>query len=111
MRRSRLIYTAVVRPVMTYGSQVWGVRHDGEPSKDKLIQLVQNQCLRRIAGGYKRTPIAALERETAVPPIGLYMEARALQYAANTASYEVTKDIKNQVDLVWRRLRGNTKRR
>jgi reverse transcriptase-like protein len=111
MRRSRLLYTAVVRPAMTYGSQVWGVRHDGEPAAAKPIQKVQNQCLRRIAGAYKRTPIAALERETAVPPISLYTEARALQYAAETSRHAVTKDIQQQADRVWQRLKGETQRR
>jgi len=31
MKRSRLLYTAVVRPAVLYGSQVWGLRKSGAP--------------------------------------------------------------------------------
>ena len=111
MRRSRLLYTAVVRPSMTYGAQVWGVRMDGKPELAKPIQKVQNQCLRRITGAYKRTPIAALEREAAVPPIGLYLETRTLQRAAETKNHEVTKSIQKQTDSIWQRLKRKPTRR
>jgi len=72
MRRSRLLYTATVRPAMLYGAQVWGVRDDGgTPVKSLLkpLQKVQNKCLRRVTGVYRRTPIAVMEKEAAIPLI------------------------------------------
>ena len=95
MRRSRLLYTATVRPAMLYGAQVWGVRDDGgTPAKSLLEPLreVQNRCLRRITGAYRRTPIAAMEKEAAIPPIQLHIKTIALQRAAKIASNRVEKE-------------------
>ena len=81
MRRSRLLYMATVRPAMLHGAQVWGVRDDGgAPAKSLLepLRKVQNQCLRRVTGAYRRTPIAAIEKEAAIPPIQLHIKTAAL---------------------------------
>jgi hypothetical protein len=108
MRRSRLIYSAVVKPTMLYGSQIWGVRDNGEPaaaSKLKPLAIVQNRCLRRILGAYKRSPTAALEREAATPPIDLHIDTGALQFATKTATTAVVQDIKGLADTIWNRMR------
>jgi hypothetical protein len=76
MRKARLIYSAAVRPAMMYGARIWGTR-DGKAVKASVMQpmkMVQNKCLRRITGGYKRTPMAALEREADIQFPDLYME-------------------------------------
>ena len=75
------------------------------------LKAIQNKCLRRITGGYKRTPVAALEGEAGVPPLDLYTEATALQRAASTKEHPVYRDIRAAVDSMWnqaRRLDSNT---
>jgi endonuclease/exonuclease/phosphatase family metal-dependent hydrolase len=107
VRHSRLLYTAVVRPTMLYGSQIWSLRGDGGAGAISLIQPLasaQAKSLRRITGAYKRTPIAAVEREIAVPPLHLYTDAGALQYAEMTRDYPVTKKITQTADSIWARL-------
>jgi hypothetical protein len=77
MRRARFIYSAAVRPAMMYGARIWGSQ-DGKAVKASVMQpmkMVQNKCLRRITGGYKRTPMAALEREADIQLPDLYMES------------------------------------
>ena len=109
MRRARLIYSAAVRPAMMYGAQVWSVRKTGEAAKIgnmQSLKVVQNKCLRKITGGYKRTPSAALEREAGIPPLDLYTEATALQRAASTANHPVYTDISNTLDAVWAQMKG-----
>ena len=72
----------VVRPTMLYGAQVWGLGLSGKLlAKGSLALLVklQNQCLCRTTGAYKRTPCAALKRKTAVPPLNLYINTIAIQ--------------------------------
>jgi hypothetical protein len=104
MRRSRLIYSAVVRPAMLYGSQVWGARDDGEPiAKSTLqpIQAIQNKCLRRVTGGYKRTPVAALEKETGVPPCDIYIDTIALQRAITVRAHPVEAEISRTLNDIW----------
>jgi hypothetical protein len=107
VRHSRLLYTAIVRPTMLYGSQIWSLRGDGGKAATSLIQPLasaQAKSLRRITGAYKRTPIAAIEREMAVPPLQLYTDARALQYAEMTRNYPVTREITRTADTIWARL-------
>ena len=75
MRRSRLLYMATVRPAMLYGAQVWGVRDDGgTPAKSLLepLRKVQNRCLRRVTGAYRRTPIVVIKKEAAIPNLTLH---------------------------------------
>ena len=55
------------------------------------LHKVQNECLRKATGAYKRTPRAALERETGVPPIDLYMEVNRLRQADKLTEYKVEK--------------------
>jgi hypothetical protein len=76
VRKSRLIYSAVVRPAITYGAHIWAVNSKGESisdSKVKLLVTTQNKCIRRVLGAYKRTPTAAIERESGTPPIDIYL--------------------------------------
>jgi Reverse transcriptase (RNA-dependent DNA polymerase)/Endonuclease-reverse transcriptase len=104
MQRSRLIYSAVVRPTMLYGSQVWSIQGNGEllPNTTiKPLQKAQNQCLRKITGGYKRTPTAALEREAMIPPIALYTELTALQRASTVRDHSVEAETAKALDEVW----------
>lgn len=120
VRKSRLLYTAVARPIMTYGSQVWTVSSKGEPiaqARIKALAVTQNKCLRKIMGAYVRTPVAAIERESAVPPIDLFLQSQATQRAATTSDHEVTQEIESALQQVWnaattppRRMRGRPRR-
>ena len=64
-QRSRLLYTAVVRPTMTYGSSIWaiGESEKGPPkSLLKPLQKVQTTCLR------SERPQHCLRRKLIFPP-------------------------------------------
>ena len=120
VRKSRLLYTAVARPIMTYGSQIWAVNDKGGPVSQARINAMattQNKCLRKIMGAYKRTPIAAIERESAIPPIDLHLQSQATQRAATTEHHKVTQEIETALQQIWdattappRRARGRPRR-
>ena len=102
-RRTRLLYTAVVRPTMLYGAQIWGIGPSGNfLAKGSLAPLVklQNQCLRRITGAYKRTPSAALEREAAVPPLDLYIDTVAMQRSVTVQGHSVEENIQQTLKCI-----------
>jgi hypothetical protein len=104
MRRSRLLYTAVVRPAMMYGSQVWGRRQSGDPIAASLLKplaKVQAECLKKITGAYKGTPRIAVEREAGVLPLAIWTEANALQYAISTTHLGVEARAARTVDKIW----------
>ena len=73
LARARMLFTAVVRPLMTYGAGVVG------PSISKELAVVQNHALRCVAGAYKASPVTLLESELGIPPLELYL---ASQHAA-----------------------------
>ena len=103
MRRSRLIYSAVVRPTVLYGAQIWGTT-DGSgampKSRIKALKKDQNQCLRKVLGAYKRTPTAALEREAAVPLSNVYIPHLAAQRALTISGFPVTEAIRTALNDV-----------
>jgi len=86
MKKSRMIYTAVTRPIMTYGIQSWAAGPYSDMTRSntalktqlKGLKKVQNACLRKVLSVYRRTPSAIMEREAAVPPLDLYAEELAL---------------------------------
>ena len=49
LRNKRLIYNQIIKPIWTYGIQLWGCT---KPSNRLIIQRVQNKCLRSITGAY-----------------------------------------------------------
>jgi len=107
-RNSKLLYTAVVRPTLLYSAQEWAMRKNGEPLANSTLaplEKVQNKCLRRVLGGYKRTPRAALQRESQTPPIDLYIEQAKAQRALSTKHHQVEASIAALADAVWSRMR------
>ena len=74
--RARQVYTAVVRPAMTYGSIVWHTPKDVNRNKSitSNLAVIQNRCLRTVAGAFKATPIPVLEAETHIVPIDVYLD-------------------------------------
>jgi len=104
--RSRLLYAAVVRPTITYGCKVWAGGERGKPPPARLLQplvKLQNQCLRKITGAYRRAPTKALEKEAAVEPLPLYVRSIAMQQALGSETKPVTSFIKRTCDRLWSR--------
>ena len=103
MIRTRLLYTVIVRPAMVYGAHAWYTGRNGKQIKANLQQLekIQNKCLRRITGGYKRTPRAALEREAKILPLDLYCDGLIMNKALDEKDKKVKEEIKQTVDAIW----------
>ena len=63
LSKARQVYSAVVRPAITYAAGSW---HDprGTPGsnriKVKVLEKIQNQCLRTVLRAFKATPVAVL---------------------------------------------------
>ena len=76
LARVRLLYNSAVKPVLTYGAEVWSKEYTNRAVKE--AKLAQNKCLRTINGACRATLIRELEAEAFVPPIELAMrEQRA----------------------------------
>ncbi|CAL8127771.1 unnamed protein product [Orchesella dallaii] len=71
------IYTAVVRPALTYGSVAWVTAVD-KVSNIKYLEKVQRLALLLITGALSSTPTRALEALVGVLPIRVQVRATAL---------------------------------
>src|SRR3979411_2737943 len=87
------------------------------PGKDSArglaakLQLVQNKCLRVVAGAYKATPIRALETETHTPLLDLYLDGRLASFRDRLASSPLGQSSHDACRIIQRRLRNKRGRR
>jgi hypothetical protein len=70
------IYTAVVRPIVTYAATVWWPRVKLKTSLAELSKLQRMACL-RITGAIRTAPTAAMEALLGLPPLHLQVETEA----------------------------------
>ena len=77
LSKARQVYSAVVRPAMTYVAGSW---HNprGTPgsnrTKVKVLEKIQNQCLRTVFRAFKVTSVTVLEAEARIPPIEIHLD-------------------------------------
>ena len=83
-KNKKLLYTAVIRPILTYAAPVWSSISATQVLK---IQRMQNKCLRLVLNGDRYTKVNYLHKQTGVPEIEKYISK------LTTTFY--TKSIKN----------------
>ncbi|KAK8036888.1 hypothetical protein PG994_015385 [Apiospora phragmitis] len=93
VRRAKELYTKVIRSVLAYGASAWHKVADTKKGPALSLTTVQNSCLRTVTGAYKATPQCYLETEAAVPPLDLYLSARA-------ASFEIPTETTGKLQLL-----------
>ena len=76
--RARNLYIGAIRPALAYGTLSWYPR-DSNKVKGlvKRLESIQGSFLRAITDAYKATLIEALEIETFIEPLDLYLEKSA----------------------------------
>ena len=111
--KARQIYTAVVRPAITYGSTIWHMPKDIKKSNgiSNKLAVIQNKCLRTIAGAFKATPIAVLEAETYIAPIDIHLDQLQTQARHRLCQGGQKKFIINACDSIANKLRGRAGRK
>jgi hypothetical protein len=75
------------------------------------LTTLQNKCLRRIPGAYKRTLVAALENDSDIPPFQLYTRVQAYRHALNTNQATVEAAIRERCDRIGRPSNPDRQRR
>ena len=72
----RTFYLAFIRSKIGYAAEIWS-----SCCKSQLERLcrIQNSALRLITGALKTTPVSALEVETDIPPLDLFIESMVLK--------------------------------
>lgn len=106
--KARRVYSAVVRPALTFGSAIWHTPTElkGPKSIGNKLSIIQNRCLRTIAGAYKATPIAVLEAETLTPPINTYLDKLQADSRYRMRATGTTKLVRQLRATIVTKLRG-----
>ena len=88
---------------MLYGSQICGLGLGGNVLlKSALAPLakLQNKCLHRTTGAYRRTPQATLKHKAAVLLLDVYINTTAMQRAATVQSHLVEEKIRQTLKCI-----------
>ena len=111
--KSRQVYSAVVRPAMRYGSNLWHMPKEVKKSKMSTSKLsaMQNYCLRTIAGAFKATPISVLEAETFIAPIDTHLDMLQAQAMHRLRAGGQLKIISSACNKIADKLRGKAGRK
>ena len=113
-QKARHLYTAVVRPAITFGCTTWADPEGTQGHRKGLTQpleKIQNQALRHITGAYKSVPAAVLQREADVPPIHLYTQDLARQSAAKNNDSQASRYIQERCREIARRAQRSRRTR
>ena len=72
------IYSAVIRPAITYACFIWAGALELKTVQHQLCQ-VQGQICRAMTGAYPSTPFAGMNAMLALPPLPLFIRAEAMR--------------------------------
>jgi ribonuclease HI/exonuclease III len=107
MEAIRKVYTATVRPAITFGCNAWYMPAglpEHRKGLAKNLQAIQGRCLRVITGAYKATANEALEIETYIPPLDLYTEASVARTSLRLLSCKDPSNVElNALQRITRR--------
>ena len=98
-----ILYKALIRSVIDYGSIVYDSAH---PNALKKLDVIQNRCLRLCCGAMCATPISYLENECGVPPLCIHRKHLQLKYIVRSLYYDINDDYLNDN---WRHYYGKFK--
>jgi len=106
--RARQVYTAVVRSSLTHGAGVWHAPTQGDRTSSKGVETpldkYQNKGLRVVAGAFRATPVRALETETYIPPLNIYLDSRLATFRTRLKDTGLERIIEKQCEKLRQRL-------
>ena len=99
------MYTAIVRPMITYASLVWFKEASKKSYALKLEKLQRLACI-MITGEMKMTPTSALETMLSLPTLHLYIKSEA-KMANFKLSTDERQHLKKITDETLNKEQGN----
>jgi hypothetical protein len=75
----RQLYQSCITTVTDFGAEVW---YNQQKNQSLPLQKLQNQGLKEIGGGFRTTPVTALEAELGHPPADIRLEYKEQSCAA-----------------------------
>jgi ribonuclease HI len=97
----RHLYKAIVVPTLTFAAAVWytGVRQKALVEK---LEKVQNAMLRQICGGFRTSPIAALQFIASIPPLEIYLDHLRRNMSLRLLKLQSNSTLLTRLSDAWR---------
>lgn len=102
-QKSRLLYNALVRPALTYGSAVWSEAGPKGQIPERIVKplrSLQRKCLKLITGAYNSTSSRVLEHETSTLPIEIYLKQRRIHHAGSCEKRPAQQTLKYAMENI-----------
>ncbi|GFS87467.1 RNA-directed DNA polymerase from mobile element jockey [Trichonephila clavipes] len=80
MYNKLLLYTAVLRPILTYGLPVWGYEAD---ANIKILEVAQNSLIRNIVKANRYARNSKIYEDIKVPSFKNYIQKLAISFYDN----------------------------
>jgi hypothetical protein len=77
----RRLFQAIVIPILTYGIEAWHPLHGTKTNLISVLQVAQNDALRKMSSCFHTTPIDPLHNLMAIPPITFTAQKLVRSYA------------------------------
>ena len=100
MANWRLVMNAVCLPVLTYGCQLW-YRPHGSKGLINMLQRVQNDMVKVVAGSFHTAPREALLQLTRMLPMRLHVEKLTLTLALRLYRLPQDSQLLQRLGPLW----------
>ncbi|KAI0998084.1 hypothetical protein K3495_g10107 [Podosphaera aphanis] len=93
--KSKLLYSTIMRSALTYGSSIWAEAGPAGKIPERIVKplSIQKKCLKLVTGAYNSTSSRALEHESSVLPIEIYLKQRKDKHAGLSGKTSVQETI------------------
>jgi len=110
--QARQVYTAVVRPALTYGATAWHQPHQQpfpslKPTRVGIttkLEKQQNTCLQQITGAYRAALIITVKAEAYILPLDLHLDSVVSQALKRMKESDMTRQIEAACTVIRRKL-------
>jgi hypothetical protein len=79
MSNKLLLYKVILKPIWTYGIQLWG---SASPSNIKILERIQSKALRMIADAPWYVPNAILRQDLQIPSVKEEIQRFSIHYSS-----------------------------
>jgi exonuclease III len=103
------VYKTMVRPALTYGGNTWFTPTHLKGARKgvvKRLKAIQGRFLRLATGAYRATATEALEIETFIPPLDIYLERMAAKALVRDSVSQANSIIEASRKRIREELRG-----
>lgn len=109
LQACRQLYMAVARPAITYGAHAWHTPDGCQGAQKgvvKKLRAIQARFLRVTCGAYRATSAEALEIETHIPPIGMFLDLKVARSTLRTCASQAYREAEKATQEIRRQMRS-----